>query len=270
MSEARPPADQNGGITATRYKEVREPLGLMGLISRIGFWAWQALMLVWFLSFSGEAGELARQAGSDWERAGAGVGTAIGWGVILFVWVGGSVIFGLMALLTRPTRMLVPDDAPTVAVAPGLAPTEARSSPTSYGPDQNRKQGSMGAVIILGVFLLAGLTWKAIKPSPSVPRIEKAEATVVQAKPARDEVAAPATKKKCQVGLEQYDDLKMGLSLEEIERRFACKGSTMSEVELGSYGTTRMVTWGGAKPFSQVVLTFHNSRLQSKSQFGLD
>lgn len=62
----------------------------------------------------------------------------------------------------------------------------------------------------------------------------------------------------------------MGLSLEEIERRFGCKGSVMSEVKLGSYGTTSMVTWNGAGQFSQVTLTFHNSRLQSKSQFWLD
>ena len=242
----------------------------MGIISRIGFWAWQLLMLVWFLYFSGRAGEVASQAGSDWERAGAGLGAAIGWGAILFFWVGGSVVFGLMALLTRPTRMLVPDSDPVEVATSGDAQIERSVPLRSDRPDLDRKQGAMGAVVILGILLVAGLIWNALKPSPSAPKAGKSDVAAVAATPARDEMAAPAAKKKCQVSLEQYDDLKMGLSLEEVERRFACKGSVMSEVKLGNYGTTRMVTWNGAQQFSQVTLTFHNSRLQSKSQFGLD
>jgi len=49
--------------------------------------------------------------GSDAERTGAAVGTALGVGVILFMWVAGAVILGLMMLFTRGKRVLVTREA---------------------------------------------------------------------------------------------------------------------------------------------------------------
>ena len=92
------------------YKEVRGKLGFFGFISRLLFWGWQALMLIWFFSYTADVAPLIEGATSGAERAGAGLGIAISWGIILFFWVGGTVILGLFLLLTRPARAMVPID----------------------------------------------------------------------------------------------------------------------------------------------------------------
>ena len=46
--------------------------------------------------------------GSDAASAGAAIGIGISWMMILFFWVGGTVILGLFVLLTRRTKALVP------------------------------------------------------------------------------------------------------------------------------------------------------------------
>lgn len=92
------------------YREVRGKLGIFGWLFRIAFWGWQLLMLVWFLSYTSNVAPLVQGVKNEWEKAGAGAGIAIAWGMILFFWVGGSIILGLFVLMTRPARMLVQTD----------------------------------------------------------------------------------------------------------------------------------------------------------------
>ncbi|MCY4240200.1 MAG: hypothetical protein OXD36_00475 [Rhodobacter sp.] len=49
----------------------------------------------------------AEQAGGV-EGAGAAVGGTLGIGLIIAVWVGGTIVIGLFALLTRRTKAIVP------------------------------------------------------------------------------------------------------------------------------------------------------------------
>lgn len=95
---------------AADYKEVKGKVGFFGLVWRVLFWGWQLLMIVWFLTYTVDVAPLVEGAQSDAARAGASIGIAFSWGLILFFWVGGTVILGLFVLMTRRTRMLVPVD----------------------------------------------------------------------------------------------------------------------------------------------------------------
>lgn len=85
--------------------------GPFGWIVAILFWSWN-LLTAWGL-FSGLAKTADHYStiGTDAERAGAAVGTALGAGAILFLWVAGAVILGLMMLFTRGKRILVTREA---------------------------------------------------------------------------------------------------------------------------------------------------------------
>lgn len=91
-----------------QYTEVRGKLSVFGTIFRVCFWGWQILMLVWGYGFTSQAATMVSGSTSEAFKAGASAGVVLGWGLILFFWVAGSVIFGFCVLLTRPARMLVP------------------------------------------------------------------------------------------------------------------------------------------------------------------
>lgn len=52
----------------------------------------------------GGAAETIDTAASDAEKAGAAFGTGLGAMMIIFIWVAGDVVLGLMTLLTRPKK----------------------------------------------------------------------------------------------------------------------------------------------------------------------
>lgn len=84
-------------------KQLRKPKrGFFGKIFLWLFYLFNIFMLVWFIGGINSASELARQATSEAERAGASIGTGIGAAFLLFIWAIGDIITGLLALMTRP------------------------------------------------------------------------------------------------------------------------------------------------------------------------
>lgn len=75
---------------------------LFGKIVKWGFLGFNVLMALWLIGGLGSAGQAIDGMGSDAERAGATIGTALGAGLILFIWFAGAVIGGIAVLLTRP------------------------------------------------------------------------------------------------------------------------------------------------------------------------
>jgi hypothetical protein len=84
--------------------------------SRRGFFGWVFLLL--FIGFNAlmlwaAIGSLASMtsgldaATTDAERAGAAIGITMGLGVVMFFWVAGAIILGLLALLTRGRQVIV-------------------------------------------------------------------------------------------------------------------------------------------------------------------
>jgi hypothetical protein len=82
-------------------KTKRTTFGKLIKWSFIGF---NILMLLWMIVGVGGAAETIDTAGSSAEKAGAAIGTGIGAMMIIFVWVAGDVVLGLMTLLTRAKK----------------------------------------------------------------------------------------------------------------------------------------------------------------------
>lgn len=91
--------------TVTRIEKRKR--GIFGWVFLILFWAFNALMLAWFIGGMGATSETVAAAASDAERAGAAIGTMIGAGMILSIWVMGDIILGVLVLLTRGKKVIV-------------------------------------------------------------------------------------------------------------------------------------------------------------------
>ena len=103
----------------TDYQEVRGKRGIGGKALVGMFWTFQVLMVVWLFSVLGATSETVQGAASDAEAAGAAIGAGIGMGVILFFWVAGTVILGVMLLLTRPSKTLKAVEKAVIALIVG-------------------------------------------------------------------------------------------------------------------------------------------------------
>ena len=74
---------------------------VFGKIVKYLFIGFNILMLIWLIGGVGSASKTIDSAGSDAEQAGAAIGTGIGAMMIIFVWVAGAFVLGLMTLFTR-------------------------------------------------------------------------------------------------------------------------------------------------------------------------
>lgn len=91
--------------TVTRIEKRQR--GFFGWIFLVLFWAFQLLMVLWFVGGMSAAGESAAGLTSEAERAGAAVGTVLGAGLILSIWAFGTIILGAFTLLTRGKKVIV-------------------------------------------------------------------------------------------------------------------------------------------------------------------
>lgn len=75
--------------------------GFFGKMTVFLFWGFNLLMVAWI--WGGTQSAVSAQKGlSGAEAAGAAIGTGLGVTMLVMVWLIGAVIFGLMAMLTRP------------------------------------------------------------------------------------------------------------------------------------------------------------------------
>lgn len=75
--------------------------GIFGKLVIFAFWGFNILMVLWI--WGGTKSAVETQAGlSGAEAAGAAIGTGLGVTFLIFIWLIGAIILGLMALLTRP------------------------------------------------------------------------------------------------------------------------------------------------------------------------
>lgn len=85
-------------------REIRKR-GFFGWVFLLIFLGFNALMAIWLISYWSLLGDI--DAASDAEKAGAVIGGTIGTGFLLVFWALGSVITGLLALLTRGRKSIV-------------------------------------------------------------------------------------------------------------------------------------------------------------------
>lgn len=77
---------------------------LLGKIIKYSFMLFNILMLYWLIFGVGAAAETIDTATNEVEKTGAAIGTGLGAMMIIFIWVGGDIILGLLTLLTRPKK----------------------------------------------------------------------------------------------------------------------------------------------------------------------
>jgi hypothetical protein len=79
---------------------------VVGKIFKYLFIAFNILMAVILVTGTMGAAEGMQETASDAEAAGAAIGTALGVGSILFLWVVGDIILGSFVLFTRRKKII--------------------------------------------------------------------------------------------------------------------------------------------------------------------
>lgn len=77
------------------------------------------------------------------------------------------------------------------------------------------------------------------------------------------------TTKDVKVTLEQYNQIKDGMTYEEVVEIFGGKESTSSESEIAGI-KSEIKTWNGNGTFSVATIGFTDGKVSSKSQTGLE
>jgi NADH:ubiquinone oxidoreductase subunit 6 (subunit J) len=86
-------------------REIRQR-GFFGKLFKFLFIVFNVLMVMWLIVYWVQISNTLSNM-SDAEKTGAEIGTTIGTGFILFFWMAGDVILGLLALLTRGSKVIV-------------------------------------------------------------------------------------------------------------------------------------------------------------------
>ena len=103
--------------TAQRATKLGRPMGQLirtekhrrGFFGHVFKWLFifNVVMLFWLVAGFMAASNRTATLTSEAERAGAAIGTAMGVGAILFIWIVGTVILGLFVLLTKGNKIVV-------------------------------------------------------------------------------------------------------------------------------------------------------------------
>lgn len=80
--------------------------GIIGKIFALFFWVFNGLMLLWLVLGLNKTAEMASTLKTDAEQAGAAIGATLGIGMVLFIWVIGAIIFGLLSYMTRGSKVI--------------------------------------------------------------------------------------------------------------------------------------------------------------------
>ncbi len=75
-----------------------------GKLCKWSFIGFNVLMLLWFVVGIGGASKQVATATSDAEQAGAAIGTGLGAMMIIFIWVSGVIVLGILTLLTKAKK----------------------------------------------------------------------------------------------------------------------------------------------------------------------
>lgn len=81
--------------------------GIFGWIFLTLFWAFNALMAFGLFGGISSNMERAENLGTEAEKAGFAIGTAIGASGILLVWVLGAILLGICVMLTKGKKIIV-------------------------------------------------------------------------------------------------------------------------------------------------------------------
>ena len=85
---------------------------LVGSVFKWWFIIFNVLMVAWIWSAMSATEELVDESDDEYEEAGAAIGGAIATGIICGVWFVGAIIFGMLAMVTKPSGTVITTTAP--------------------------------------------------------------------------------------------------------------------------------------------------------------
>jgi hypothetical protein len=96
-------------MSAIVQRHVRKR-GFFGKVFKFLFIAFNALMFVWVVSYWITLNGMLQTSTSEATTAGMQIGATIGTGLLLFLWCVGSVILGLITLLSRGSTVVIAEE----------------------------------------------------------------------------------------------------------------------------------------------------------------
>lgn len=96
-------------MTTVVQKHIRKR-GFFGKIFKALFVLFNLAMALWVVVYLGSIGKMVDGAASSAEAAGVTIGGTLGTGMLIFIWVAGTVILGLFTLLTRGNTVVITED----------------------------------------------------------------------------------------------------------------------------------------------------------------
>lgn len=81
--------------------------GIFGWIIAILFWGFNLMMAVWLWGAFSVTSTAVGEATSEAEKAGSMIGAGIGITMIIWVWLFGTIILGIMMLFTRGRKEII-------------------------------------------------------------------------------------------------------------------------------------------------------------------
>ena len=94
---------------ATIQKEIRKR-GIFGKIIKWSFILFNILMIAWLFSYFNSVSEVTEATTSDAGKAGAVIGGTIGTGFLLFIWAMGSIVLGILTMMTRGQKTIITEE----------------------------------------------------------------------------------------------------------------------------------------------------------------
>lgn len=85
-------------------KQTKPQRSTIGKIIKWTFIVFNILMLVWLIAGVGSASSDISQMQDEASRAGAEIGTGLGAMMIIFLWMAGAVVLGIMTYFSRAKR----------------------------------------------------------------------------------------------------------------------------------------------------------------------
>jgi hypothetical protein len=95
---------------ATIQREIRKR-GFFGKLVKYSFIGFNLLMAYWVISYWFTVGEMLGGTEDAAARAGGAIGATLGTGTLLFFWVAGAIILGILTLLSRGQKIIVTEEA---------------------------------------------------------------------------------------------------------------------------------------------------------------
>lgn len=86
------------------FKEQKPQRSTIGKFFKYTFIGFNILMFIWLIGGVGSASQSISNTSSEAEQAGAAIGTGIGAIFIIFLWVAGDVILGILTYFTKAKK----------------------------------------------------------------------------------------------------------------------------------------------------------------------